>query len=187
MDQGLVDKLYLMLSGRLGLLDLGGSDVSFDPRISLAHFITQKDILRFSVGLYHQFGDYFTLENYDLRAKRAGHVSLTYDRISDSLDLRLSLYNKEYGNLFLNRDNRISSEGGGFARGAECFINWKKPKYDILLVYNFLHSKRKENEVLSLTTSPYEISHSFTGIIKYKFNAGSVGLRFSYATGHKIF
>ncbi len=46
-----------------------------------------------------------------------------------------------------------------------------------------MSSKRKENDVLVLTTSPYEINHSFTGIIKYKFNTGTLGLRFSYATG----
>jgi len=63
------------------------------------------------------------------------------------------------------------------------FIKWKRPKYDMFFVYNFLNSKRKENEILFLATSPYEISHSFTTIIKYKFNSGTLGLRFSYATG----
>lgn len=179
----LTDKFYLTLGGRLSALSLNGTDVNVDPRISLAYFITQKDILRFSMGFHHQYGDYFTLQNNDLKAKRAGHLSLTYDRISDNLDLRMTLYNKEYWNLFLYGENTVSNEGKGYARGAEMFIKWKRPKYDVLFVYNFLSSKRKENEVSFLTTSPYEIDHSFTGIFKYKFNTGTLGVRFSYATG----
>jgi hypothetical protein len=46
-----------------------------------------------------------------------------------------------------------------------------------------LSSKRRENDVLALTTSPYAINHSFTSIIQYKFNTGTLGIRFSYATG----
>lgn len=179
----LTDTFYLTLGGRLSALSLNGMDVNIDPRISLAHFITQKDILRFSAGFHHQYGDYFTLKDHDLGAKRAGHLSLTYDRISDDLDLRMTLYDKEYWNLFLYGENTISNDGKGFARGAEMFIKWKKPKYDVLFVYNLLSSKRKENDVLFLTSSPYEINHSFTGIIKYKFKTGTLGLRFSYATG----
>jgi hypothetical protein len=179
----LTDKFYLTLGGRLNALSLNGTDLNIDPRISLAHFITQKDILRFSAGFHHQYGDYFMLKDHDLSAKRAGHLSLTYDRISDNLDLRMTLYSKEYWNLFLYGENTISNDGKGFARGAEVFIKWKRPKYDLLFVYNLLSSKRKENEVLFLTTSPYEINHSLTGIIKYKFNSGTLGLRFSYATG----
>jgi len=137
-----------------------------------------------SAGFHHQYGDYFVLQDNDLKAKRAGHLSLTYDRISEPLDLRLTLYNKEYRSLILYEGENLTTNSGlGYARGAELFIKWKRPKYDTLLVYNFLSSKRKENDVLSLTTSPYEINHSFTGIFKYKFTNGSLGIRFSYATG----
>jgi hypothetical protein len=179
----LADTFYLTLGGRLSALSLNGTGVNIDPRFSLAYFITRKDILRFSAGFHHQYGDYFTLEDYDLSAKRAGHLSLTYDRIGDSLDLRMTLYDKEYRHLFVYGENKIGDGGTGFARGAEMFIKWKKPKYDLLYVYNLLSSKRKENDVTSLATSPYEINHSFTGIFKYKFKTGTLGLRFSYATG----
>ncbi|MEE8604932.1 MAG: TonB-dependent receptor, partial [Candidatus Aminicenantaceae bacterium] len=160
------DKFYFTLGGRFYALSIKdtNTNVNFDPRLSLAYFITQKDILRFSAGYHHQYGDYFTLHRNDLRAKQAGHLSLTYDRISDRMDLRVTLYNKQYWNLFLYRDGMISSDGKGFARGAELFIKRKHHKYDAFFVYNFLSSKRKENEVLILTTSPYEINHSFTGI-----------------------
>ena len=179
------DKLYLTLGGRFNALSIKdtNTDVNFDPRLSLAYFITQKDILRFSAGYHHQYGDYFTLYSNDLRSKQAGHLSLTYDRISDQMDLRITVYNKQYWNLFMYLDGITNSSGLGFARGAELFIKRKLPKYDVFFVYNYLSSKRKENEVQVLTTSPFEINHSFTGIIKYKFNKGTLGIRFSYATG----
>jgi outer membrane receptor for ferrienterochelin and colicin len=179
------DKLYLTLGGRFNALSIKdtNTDVNFDPRLSLAFFITQKDILRFSAGYHHQYGDYFTLYSNDLRSKQAGHLSLTYDRISDQMDLRITVYNKQYWNLFMYLDGITNSSGLGFARGAELFIKRKLPKYDVFFVYNYLSSKRKENEVQVLTTSPFAINHSFTGIIKYKFNKGTLGIRFSYATG----
>jgi len=178
------DHFYLTLGGRVSSLFLRKTEVNFDPRFSLACFITRRDILRLSAGFHHQYGDYFVLQDNDLKASRAAHLSLTYDRISEPLDLRLTLYNKEYRNLILYEgENLISNSGLGYARGAELFIKWKRPRYDTLLVYNFLRSKRKESDVLALTTSPYEITHSFTGIFKYKFTNGSLGIRFSYATG----
>jgi len=177
------DKFYLTLGGRLSALYLNGTQMNFDPRISLAYFITRKDILRISTSFHHQYGDYFTLKVHRLKAKRASHLSLTYDRISDNLDFRMTLYDKEYRNLFLYEENQVSNKGLGFARGAETFIKWVRPKYDLVFVYNFLSSKRKENNVQFLTTSPYEITNSFTGIITYKFKTGTLGWRVSYATG----
>jgi len=179
----IIDQVYLTLGGRFNALSLRDTKMNFVPRFSLAYFISPKDILRFSLGLHHQYGDYFTLQQNDLRTKKAGHVSLTYDRISDDLDLRVTFYNKEYWNLFLYQGTQINNKGLGFVRGAELFIKRKHPKYDAFFVYNFLSSKRREHEVLVLTTSPYEINHSFTGIFQYKFKSGTLGIRFSYATG----
>jgi hypothetical protein len=178
-----LDQLYLTLGGRFTSLSLADSTLSFVPRFSLAFFITPRNIVRFSGGIHSQYGDYFTLQQNDLRTKKAGHLALTYDRITDDLDLRVTLYNKEYWSLFLYEKYVISNNGRGYARGIELYIKRKHPKYDAFFVYNYLGSKRKENEVLFLTTSPYEISHSFTGIFQYKFKTGALGVRFSYATG----
>ena len=179
----IIDKVYLTLGGRFNALSIGNSKIGFVPRLSLAYFISPKDILRFSMGFHHQYGDYFILAQNDLQTKKAGHISLTYDRISDNLDLRVTLYNKEYWDLFLYQGSRINNNGIGFARGAEFYLKRKHQKYDAFIVYNFLNSKRKEYDVPVLVTSPYEISHSFTGIFQYKFKTGTLGIRFSYATG----
>jgi hypothetical protein len=95
----------------------------------------------------------------------------------------VTLYNKEYWDLFLYQGSQINNNGLGFARGAEFYLKRKHSKYDVFFVYNFLSSKRKEHDVLVLTISPYEISHSFTGIFQYKFKTGTLGIRLSYATG----
>ncbi|MBN2244805.1 MAG: TonB-dependent receptor [Candidatus Aminicenantes bacterium] len=182
----LSDKFYLTVGGRASSLSVKETSTNFDPRVSLAYFITQNDVLRVSAGYHHQFGDYFVLAENNLKAKNAGHISFTYDKITDPLDLRVTVYNKEYRNLFLSEDGEegeVSNNGLGFGRGAELYIKWKQPRYDTFLVYNYLDSQRKENEVLVLTTSPYEITHSLTGIFKLKFDSVNLGVRFSYATG----
>lgn len=179
------DDVYINLGGRLYSLDLSAQKLNFDPRASVAYLISRKDILRFSAGLYHQFGDYFSLKgNNLLKPKKAFHYSISYDRITEETEIRMSLYSKEYRNLFLNTEEGLIWNGGyGFARGAEFFLKRKKKRYDIFLVYNFLNSKRKENDVQSLARSPFEIDHSLTGIVKLKFNNASLGIRYSYASG----
>jgi len=182
----LSDKFYLTVGGRASSLSVKESSTNFDPRISLAYFVTQNDVIRISAGSHHQFGDYFLLAENNLKAKNAGHISLTYDRITDPLDLRVTVYTKEYRNLFLYEDDSgrtVNNNGLGFGRGGELYIKWKQQKYDAFLVYNYLNSKRKENDVLVLSTSPYEITHSVTGIFKLKFDSVNLGVRFSYATG----
>jgi hypothetical protein len=180
----LFDKLYLNLGGRMGALDLDSHGVNFDPRFSLAYFVTRKDILRFSAGLYHQYGDYFAIEENDLKPKYAHHYSLSYDRAAENSNIRITLYDKGYRNLFLNcGEGSVSNDGLGFARGAEFYIKQDKTKYTFLFVYNFLSSKRKEYDVRTLARSPYEIDHSLTGILTIKFKNASVGFRYSYASG----
>jgi hypothetical protein len=157
----------------------------FAPRASLAYLLTRDDVLRFSLGVYQQFGDYFALKsNPGLRPKLAVHCSLSYDRIKEETELRATLYDKEYRNLFLNKkEGIVSDEGYGYARGAEFFLKKKNKRYDAILVYNFLNSKRKENDALVLSNSPYEIAHSLTAIFKWKFKKSSLGIRYSYASG----
>jgi hypothetical protein len=142
------DHLFANLGARLFSLDLLNNKWHFAPRTSLAYLLTRDDVLRFSLGVYQQFGDYFTLKNNPgLRPKLAVHCALSYDRIKEETELRATLYDKEYRNLFLNKEEGIAgNEGYGYARGAEFFLKKKKRRYDAILVYNFLNSKRKEND-----------------------------------------
>jgi len=181
----LTDHLFVNLGGRLLSLSLLNHGWSFDPRASAAFLLTKKDILRFSAGWYHQFGDYFVLErNPNLRPKSAVHFALSYDRITEATELRATLYDKEYRRLFLEgSDGSVRNDGYGYARGAEFFLKKKNKRFEILFVYNFLHSRRKENDVGVLAPSPYEIAHSATGIFTWIIKSWSIGLRYSFASG----
>lgn len=181
----LSDKLYIDLGSRLLGLHIHKYKFRFEPRASLAYFLSRNDILRLSVGRYNQFGDYFTLTEYSaLEPKNSTHIALSYDRITEAMDFRITVYNKEYRNLFLNsEEDMVVNQGHGYARGAEIFLKYTHKYFDTLFVYNFLNSKRKENEVLELLRSPYEIDHSFTGIFTMKFRNASLGIRYSFARG----
>ncbi|MCJ7773909.1 MAG: TonB-dependent receptor, partial [Desulfobacterales bacterium] len=179
------DKLYIDLGARLLGLRIQKFKYRFEPRASLAYFLSRNDILRLSVGRYNQFGDYFTLTKYDtLEPKNSTHMALSYDRITEAMDFRITAYNKEYRKLFLNtEEDMVVNLGHGYARGAEIFLKYTHKYFDTLFVYNFLNSKRKENEVLELLRSPYEIDHSLTGIFTMKFKNASLGIRYSFARG----
>jgi hypothetical protein len=179
------DKLYIDLGTRLLGLRIHSFKFRLEPRASLAYFLSRDEILRLSIGRYNQFGDYFTLAEYGtLEPKNSTHVALSYDRITEALDFRLTVYNKEYRNLFLFAEDGVAdNQGKGYARGAEIFLKYSHRYFDTLFVYNFLNSKRKENEVPELLRSPYEIDHSLTGIFTMKFRNASLGIRYSFARG----
>ncbi|MBN1272215.1 MAG: TonB-dependent receptor [Candidatus Aminicenantes bacterium] len=176
-------RIYIRLGGRVSFSNRGQKSWSLDPRASAAFFLSNQDILRFSAGSYSQFGDYFLLNEYELQPKKAFHFSLSYDRITPKYDLRLTLYDKEYRRLFLMGENSMTNEGKGYARGGEFFIKKKHQHFDLLFVYNYLHSRRKENDIPFLARSPYEITHSMTGVFSFKWDNMSLGIRYSYASG----
>jgi len=178
-------RTYIHLGGRASSFEASGRRWGIDPRLSAAFLLTKKDILRASAGLYHQFGDVSTLgQNPGLKPKASAHFALSYDRIAENFDIRISLYDKEYRGLFLaGADGRLWNAGKGFARGAEFFLKRKAPSYEAVLVYNFLSSKRKENDIAALAPSPYEIPHSATGIFTWNVKNGSLGIRYSIASG----
>jgi vitamin B12 transporter len=180
------DNLYVTAGLRFSSLSLGRPGWGLEPRLSLVYFLGKNDTLRFSTGLYRQFGDYFVLEQQaGLKPKTSFQLCLSYDRSTENTNIRLTVYNKEYHDLFLNSPDsgRLANSGRGFARGAEFFIKTEGQRLEALLVYNFLSSQRQENEVLILARSPYDITHSLTAIVTVKGKHSSLGLRYSYASG----
>ena len=178
------DKLFANIGIRAACLNLNNYKVYFDPRLSLAFLISAEQIIRFSTGIYNQFGDYFYIKDFpSLKPKKAIHFSLSYDILKKEDTLRFTVYNKEYRNLFLFEKDRITNNGYGYARGFEIFIKRNKKYYDLLFVYNFLRSKRKEEMTDFLARSPYEIDHSFTAIFTIKFKGSSLSIRYSFAKG----
>jgi hypothetical protein len=181
----LSDRVFVTAGGRLSGLDWGRSRTAFDPRLSIAWLAGRDDTLRFSAGVYHQFGDYETLaRNPGLSPKEAVHAAISYDKINGKLELRATIYDKEYRGLFSGPSlDRLTSAGHGYARGGELFLKVKGGDWDVIGVYNFLTSRRMENDVLDLAPSPYEIRHAATAVISRKFKTASLSLRFSAAAG----
>jgi hypothetical protein len=181
----LSDKVYVTAGARLSHLNLGVSRTVLDPRFTVAFLTTKTDTLRFSAGLYHQYGDFTALaRNPGLGPKQAVHAALSYDKVREDLELRATLYDKEYRDLFAGPSPALLANAGrGYARGAELFVKLKGSAWDLIGVYNFLASRRLENDVLDLAPSPYEIRHSGTAILSRKFKSGSLSLRYSGASG----
>ncbi len=181
----LAGRLYLTAGVRASHLDILRSGWTCDPRLSAAWLVGAKGVIRLSAGLYHQFGEESVLKaNPGLEPEAAAHFALSYDRLADGLDVRASLYDKEYRRLLLTETGGVVGNGGtGYARGGELFVKRDVARYEALLVYNYLHSRRREGDVPVLAPSPYAIDHSATGIFRWKFKRGSLGLRFSVATG----
>ncbi len=176
--------LFATAGIRSSALELSKWRLNFEPRFSIAYIHSKEHIFRFSAGAYNQFGDYFVIkENPDLKPKSSYHFSLSYDFIKNKDMLRITLYEKKYKNLFLFEENSVKNGGEGYARGAEFFLKKEREWFDFKIVYNFLNSKRKENETLILARSPYEIDHSFTLILNLKRKMDSIGIRWSYASG----
>jgi hypothetical protein len=180
------DDLFVSAGLRLSSLSLGWPGWQLEPRLSFVYFLGKNDTLRFAAGLYRQFGDYFLLgQQPSLKPKTAYHLCLSYDRSAEKTNVRLTVYDKEYRTLFLDSPHGqgLTNAGRGFARGAEFFVKTEGRRLEFLFVYNFLHSRRQENEILSLARSPYDLTHSLTGIMTLKGKRSSLGVRYSYATG----
>jgi len=181
----LADRLFLNAGIRVSALDLIRGGPTFDPRLSAAYLLTRQDVLRLSVGVYHQYGDYYFLErNPSLKPKAAAHISLSYDHLTEPLELRATVYDKEYRDLHLDGADGLTGNGGfGFARGAEFFLKSKGRRREFILVYNFLRSRRKEGDLLDLAPSPYEIVHSATAVASWTIGKTELGFRYSIASG----
>lgn len=176
--------LFATAGIRVSGLYLSGWRFGWEPRLSLAYLPSKEKILRFSAGVYNQYGDYFIIkENPSLKPKTSYHFSLSYDWIGEKNAMRITFYEKIYRNLFLREGSETTNNGYGYARGAELFTKIERKYYDFKLVYNFLNSKREEEDIKSLSRSPYEIDHSFTIIFNLKRKMDSLGVRFSYARG----
>ncbi len=176
--------LFATAGIRASGLDLSGWRFCWEPRLSFAYLPSKEQIFRLSVGVYNQYGDYFIIkENPHLRSKTSYHFSVGYDWIGEKNAIRITFYEKIYRNLFLKEEDKITNGGYGYARGAEFFAKIDRKYYDFKFVYNFLNSKRKEEDTKTLSRSPYEIDHSFTIILNLKRKMDSLGIRFSYARG----
>ncbi|MBK8552982.1 MAG: TonB-dependent receptor [Ignavibacteria bacterium] len=103
--------------------------VSFDPRFSFGFLLAKNQTIRGAIGIYHQYprlNDYFSADNNNLKPEEAVHYILGYEFNKEgNIVFRIEGYYKDYSNLVLRNttDFFYGSEGEGFAKGIDVFLN----------------------------------------------------------------
>ena len=163
-----------------------------DPRLSFGYKIFKDNVVRASVGLYHQ---YPSLEYYaqnfsnSLKPEEAIHYILGYEiNKMDGLFLfRVEGYYKDYKNLVLYDPDNFSyySGGKGYAKGVDVFLKSKVfNKYSAWISYSYTDSKRKQYDASEQTSADYDITHSLTTVGNYNITDNfTVGFTYRISTG----
>ncbi len=175
--------VFLEYGLRSSTLDLLSHKLFWEPRLSIAYFVTSKDVLRFSTGIYRQFGDYWFTKHYSLQPMRAYHYCLTFDHIGQQFTGRVTAYDKRYRGLMLYDGDHVNDSGRGYARGLEFYAKVDFGISDFRVVYNFLDSKRREKEITYLAPSEYGIEHSLSVSSSIGLFGIALGSRYSFQTG----
>lgn len=164
----------------------------FDPRFSVGYKVFDDNVLRASVGLYHQYPAlqyYAQRENNNLKPEQAAHYILGYEiNKMDGLFLfRIEGYYKDYKNLVLYDPNRFSyySGGSGYAKGVDFFLKSKVfNKYSAWISYSYTDSKRRQYDASRQTSADYDITHSLTAVGYYNITDNfTMGLTYRVSTG----
>ncbi|MGE5499757.1 MAG: hypothetical protein ACM3Q2_16925, partial [Syntrophothermus sp.] len=174
-------------SDRFLKLNLGWTDI----RSGLSYRLNDWSSLRLAGGVFHQLPDprYYAPEdgNATLGPMKAIHFIASYDyKLDDQNSFRVELYHKKYEDLpvekpLINYDN----SGYGFANGLDVIFKGTLP-LDIngWISYGYINTKRFWLDYKELTSSSFDITHSFTIVAKYNIsNNFQLGLTAKYATG----
>jgi vitamin B12 transporter len=165
---------------------------SFDPRLSFGYKIFDDNVLRASVGLYHQYPQlqyYAQSVNNNLKPEQATHYILGYEiNKMDGLFLfRIEGYYKDYKNLVLVDLNNFTyySGGSGYAKGVDVFLKSKVfNKYSAWISYSYTDSKRRQYDASEQTSADYDITHSLTAVGYYNITENfTMGLTYRISTG----
>lgn len=165
--------------------------VSFDPRLSMGYQVSQFNVFRAAVGLYHQYPspeNYLRAADNNLKAQDAIHYILGYEfNVAGDIVFRVEGYYKDYKNLVAvdETDFTYKSIGKGFAKGIDVFLKYKwENKFTGWVSYAYSDSKRRQYDAKTETSSDYDITHnlSFTGNYNIT-DAINVGLSYRVSTG----
>lgn len=164
----------------------------FDPRLSLGFKIFEDNVIRASIGLYHQYPvlQYYaqSISN-TLKPEEAIHYILGYEiNKMDGLFLfRVEGYYKDYKNLVLFDESSFGyySGGAGFAKGIDVFLKSKVfNKYSAWISYSYTDSKRRQYEAAEQTSANYDITHSITAVGSYNISDNlTAGMTYRVSTG----
>ena len=165
---------------------------SFDPRLSFGYRIFDDNVVRASVGLYHQYPSlqyYAQSVDNNLKPEQAAHYILGYEinKMDGLFLLRVEGYYKDYSNLVLYDPNNFTyySGGTGFAKGVDVFLKSKVfNEYSAWISYSYTDSKRRQYDASEQTSADYDITHSLTAVGYYNISDNfTVGLTYRVSTG----
>jgi vitamin B12 transporter len=165
---------------------------SFDPRLSAGYKLFEDNVIRASVGLYHQYPSlqyYAQSLNNGLKPEQAAHYILGYEiNKMDGLFLfRVEGYYKDYKDLVLYDPGSFTyySGGSGFAKGVDVFLKSKVfNKYSAWISYSYTDSKRRQYDASVRTSADYDITHSLITVGYFNItDFFTVGLTYRISTG----
>jgi len=185
----LSEKLFLKAGIRGDYQSLSRS-FSLDERYSLGVSVSPRDVIRISWGTFHQHPRSQHLDreygNPKLKASKAYHAVIGWEREWDRKALRIETYYKKYEKLPLD-DTLInySNQGYGYAGGVDFIFKANlSSKISGWVTYSFIQTKRKELDFTQLFTTRYDIPHNLNLVGKVKLGISyEVGINYRFCTG----
>lgn len=184
----MTEQLSLNTGVRLDYLDKIKKG-ALSPRFNLAYNWNEHMSLSFDYGWYYQTPlAYETAANSLLSFKKAESIGFgVKHQLSDELIINLELYNKKLYDLvaYNNETQSLSSDGFGFARGAEIYFQIKPDENFVgWLSYSYSTSKRKEGVIRSEELFTFDRTHLLSAVFNYKFSdVWSVGAKYRFGSG----
>ncbi|HNL26878.1 MAG TPA: carboxypeptidase-like regulatory domain-containing protein, partial [bacterium] len=161
----------------------------YDIRGSVVHEFAANSFLRFSAGTFHQFPHITmydkTIGNPDLKAMRARHAVVGWEKNAATYQLKIESYYKWYDHLPLSdEDKNYVSQGRGYARGLDFFLKGGFAKTSGWFSYSFIQTRRKEMQIQTMRPSLYDITHNISLIVKQNLGRNfELASTLRYATG----
>ena len=157
------------------------------PRASLTYKMNDF-YLSAIAGLYQQLPENsFLLRNQDLSAERCWQYILGAYHEANGKTFRLEVYNKKYHNLATNLNSIYTSDGYGYARGIDLFLNDREvvKNLEYMLAYSYNDSKRKYGDYPAEAMPQYATRHNLSLALKYWVQPirSTIGITDRYASG----
>ena len=159
------------------------------PRFNIAYDLNDHMSLSFDYGWYYQSPLAYEIGvNPNLNFKKAESIGVGIKhQISDELSVNLELYNKNFFDLVTIDNNtwKFSSDGFGFARGAELYIQFKlSDNLAGWISYSYSLAKRKEGTIRTQEYFAFDRTNLISTIINYRFEeVWALGAKYRYGDG----
>lgn len=167
-DFTIKNDLFLNISGRMEYAELN-KVWALLPRVALSYTWNK---INFSgvLGLYQQSAnnDYLMFDNRLDQEKNIQSLIGIYYQENNRM-YRVELYNKSYKDLTIFGDNHFSSNGRGYSRGIDVFINDTKflKYWNYMIAYSFNDTKRSDKDFPVRVRPNYVTAHNLSCTLKY--------------------